>query len=113
MYHNLIILEISIFSQRLPMFEKNLVTVHGLFETQNSKHQRSIKSQITNTKLQLNLKFQAPNLKQISLRAGGKLQIPNRFKVIVFLFGILNFGHCNLFVFWDLLFGISTNSFTP
>ena len=22
-------------------------------------------------------------------------------------FGILNFGHCNLFVFWDLLFGIS------
>jgi hypothetical protein len=24
-----------------------------------------------------------------------------------FLSGILNFGHCYLFVFWDLLFGIS------
>jgi hypothetical protein len=26
---------------------------------------------------------------------------------LFFLFGILNFGHCYLFVFWDLLFGIS------
>jgi len=25
------------------------------------------------------------------------------------LFGILNFGHCYLFVFWDLLFGISVS----
>jgi len=39
------------------------------------------------------------------LRDGGK--------AIVFLFGILNFGHCNLFVFWDLLFGSYTNSITP
>jgi hypothetical protein len=29
---------------------KKLVTVHGLFETQNSKRQRSIKYQITNYK---------------------------------------------------------------
>jgi hypothetical protein len=26
---------------------------------------------------------------------------------LFFLFGISNFGHCYLFVFWDLLFGIS------
>ena len=50
-----------------------------------------LKSQIPSTKLQINHKF----------------QIPNRFKAIVFLFGILNFGHCYLFVFWDLLFEIS------
>jgi hypothetical protein len=36
-----------------------------------------------------------------------KSQTPNSFKAIVFLFGIWNFGHCYLFVFWDLLFGIS------
>jgi len=49
-----------------------------------------------------------------------KSQISKRFKAIVFLFGILNFGHCYLpfdltqggefiepFVFWDLLFEIS------
>jgi len=35
-----------------------------------------------------------------------KLQISNRLKKIGFLFGILNFGYCYLFVFWDLLFGI-------
>jgi hypothetical protein len=34
-----------------------------------------------------------------------KTQISNRFKV----FGILNFGHCYLFVFWDLLFVVSVN----
>jgi hypothetical protein len=35
-------------------------------------------------------------------------KIPNsKHQAIVFLFGILNFGHCYLFVFWDLLFGIS------
>jgi hypothetical protein len=28
-------------------------------------------------------------------------------------FGFLNFGHWNLFVVWDLLFGISANSTTP
>jgi hypothetical protein len=50
-----------------------------------------LKSQIPSTKFQINIKF----------------QIPNQFKAIVFLFGILNFGHCYLFVFWDLLFGIS------
>jgi hypothetical protein len=26
---------------------------------------------------------------------------------LFFLFGILNFGYCYLFVYWDLLFGIS------
>jgi len=35
-----------------------------------------------------------------------KSQIPNQFKAIGFLFGILKFGHCYLFVFWDLLFEI-------
>ena len=37
-----------------------------------------------------------------------KSQIPIRFKTIVFLFRILNFDHCYLFEFWDLLFEIST-----
>jgi len=50
-----------------------------------------LKSQIPSTKLQINHKF----------------QISNRSKAIVFLFVILNFGHCYLFVFWDLLFEIS------
>jgi len=50
-----------------------------------------LKSQIPSTKSQINHKF----------------QIPNRFKAIVFLFGILNFGHCYLFVFWD--FNMSMN----
>jgi len=36
-----------------------------------------------------------------------KSQISNWFKAIVFLFGILNFGHCYLFEFWELLFEIS------
>ena len=49
----------------------------------NSKHQITNKSQI------LNYKFQTGS------------------KRLFFLFGILNFGHCYLFVFWDLLFGIS------
>jgi hypothetical protein len=49
-------------------------------------------SQIPSTKFQINHKF----------------QIPNRFETIGVLFGILNFGHCYLFVFWDLLFEIST-----
>jgi len=33
-----------------------------------------------------------------------KLQITNKIKRQ--LFGILNFGHCNLFDIWNLLFGI-------
>jgi len=36
-----------------------------------------------------------------------KSQISNRFKPIILLFGILNFGHCYLFVVWDLIFEIS------
>jgi hypothetical protein len=46
-----------------------------------------LKSQIPSTKLQINLKFQAPNIKLQtgSLRAVGK--------AIIFLFGILNLGH--------------------
>jgi hypothetical protein len=60
----------------------------------------SFVSKITNSKHQITNKF----------------QIPNRLKAIVFLFGILNFGHAQrrrlrrvlLFIcFWDLLFGIS------
>ncbi|OQY12469.1 MAG: hypothetical protein B6I30_04785 [Desulfobacteraceae bacterium 4572_187] len=50
------------------MFGKNLVTVHGLFETQNSKRQRSIKSQISSTKFQTNLppgRRQTPNSKPV------------------------------------------------
>jgi len=44
------------------------------------------------------LKSKIPSTKS---QTNHKLQIPNRFKAIVFLFGILNFGHCNLFVFWN------------
>ena len=61
-----------------------------------------LKSQIPSTKLQIN-----PPAIARHEQAGLKFQIPNRFKAIVFLFEILNFGHCDLFVFWDLLFGIS------
>jgi hypothetical protein len=43
------------------------------------------KSQITNTKLQINHKFQFP---------------------YDYLFVIFNFGHCKLFDIWVLLFGI-------
>jgi hypothetical protein len=87
--------------------------------------ERSIKSQIPSTKLQINPKYQTSNSKHLTkgkqdsqvtntkLQINLKLQIPNLLKAIVFLFGILNFGHCDLFVFWDLLFGISTNSITP
>jgi len=28
-------------------------------------------------------------------------------KALLSMFGFLNFGHCNLFVIWDLKFGIS------
>jgi len=72
-------------------------TVHGFFEIPNPKRQRSTKSQIPSTKFQINLKLQISNSK---LQTGSK--------AIVFLFGILNFGHWNLFVIWNLLFGIST-----
>jgi hypothetical protein len=61
-----------------------------------------LKSQILSTKLQINLKFQITNSKPVQ-RAAQALAPRERF----FLFGILNFGHCYLFVFWDLLFGIS------
>jgi hypothetical protein len=29
---------------------------------------------------------------------------------IMYMFRILNFGHCNLFVIWDLIFAISGSS---
>jgi hypothetical protein len=68
----------------------------------------SFVSKITNSKHQIPNKSQIPSTKfQINPPQAGKSQIPNRFKAIVFLFGILNFGHCYLFVFWDLLFEIS------
>ncbi len=43
-----------------------------------------------------------------------KHQITNKSQISIFndqTFGILNFGPCDLFVIWDLLFGISTASF--
>jgi hypothetical protein len=63
----------------------------------------SLKSQIPSTKLQINLKFQITNSKPVQ-RAAQALAPRER---LFFLFGILNFGHCYLSVFWDLLFGIS------
>jgi len=62
-----------------------------------------LKSQIPSTKYQINppkagksqissIKFQTPCKRQASI-SNLKLQIPNRFKAIIFLFGILNFGH--------------------
>jgi hypothetical protein len=55
----------------------------------------SMKSQTPSTKLQTNLKFQYLMTKT-----------ENRF-------GILNFGHCNLFGICDLLFGIFGHSSNP
>jgi len=55
-------------------------------ETTNHKHQRLNKFQNTMSKLQINSKLQAPN--------------PNKTKRQ--LFGISNFGHCDLFVIWKL-----------
>jgi len=52
------------------------------------KH-RYIKSQIPSTKIQINLNIQFSMTKT---------------------FGIWNFGHCNLFDIWDLLFGISVTA---
>jgi hypothetical protein len=50
---------------------------------------------ITNSKHQITNKFQIP--------------IPNDRN----RFGILNFGHCDLFGIWDLLFGICSHPSTP
>jgi len=62
-----------------------------------------LKSQIPSTKLQINLKLKITNLKPVQ-RAAQVLAPRER---LFFFGGILNFGHCYLFVFWDLLFGIS------
>jgi hypothetical protein len=58
---------------------------------------------ITNYKHQITNKFQISNSKPVQ-RAAQALAPRER---LFFLFGILNFGHCYLFVFWDLFFGIS------
>jgi hypothetical protein len=47
------------------------ITVHVFFNIINSKPQRSIKSQISSIKSQINHKFQAPNLKQTRLPLQG------------------------------------------
>jgi hypothetical protein len=75
-----------------------MVMVHGFFEITNSKYQITNKSQISSIKSQTNFKSQTPNSKPVQKR-------------LLFL-GILNFGHCDLLVIWDLLFGIFTNSIT-
>jgi hypothetical protein len=62
-----------------------------------------LKSKIPSTKLQINHKFQITNSKPVQRAA--KVLAPR--ERLFFLFGVLNFGHCFLFVFWDLLFGIS------
>jgi len=55
---------------------------HPRLQTSKFKHQ------IASTKLQINLKQQYPRIKP---------------------FVISNFGNCDLFVIWDLIFGISNN----
>jgi hypothetical protein len=55
-----------------------------VYKITNSKHQITNKSQITNSKP--------------VQRATQTLEPGER---LFFLFGILNFGHCYLFVFWD------------
>jgi hypothetical protein len=62
-------------------------------------------SQITNPKHQITNKSQITNSKPVQ-RAAQALAPRER---LFFLFGTLNFGHCYLFVFWDLLFGISAS----
>jgi len=59
----------------------------------NSKHQITNKSQIANHK------FKTGSTRSVVVCAARA----------IFLFWILNFGHCYLFVFWDLLFEISAN----
>jgi len=54
-----------------------------------------LKSQIPSTKLQTNLKFQYPMTETTGMFVLGDYV------------RVLNFGHCYLFVFWDLLFEIS------
>jgi hypothetical protein len=54
-----------------------------------------LKSQILSTKLQINFKFQG----------NSKPQAPNLKEIPKFV--ILNFGHCDLFVFCNLIFVIS------
>jgi len=51
-----------------------------------------LKIQIPSTKLQINSKFQYPMIKVFQDKT---------------LFGFSNFGHCDLFDIWDLIFGIS------
>jgi len=57
----------------------------------------SFVSKITNSKHQITNKSQITNFKPVQSDC--------------FLFGILNFGYCYLFVFWDLLFEFSTKYF--
>jgi len=63
----------------------------------------SFVSKITNPKHQITNKSQITNSKPVQRAA----QVLSPRERLFFLFGILNFGHCYLSVFWDLLFGIS------
>jgi len=56
-----------------------------------------MKSQIPSTKLQINSKFQYPMT---------KIYLELSYFKMMQMFGILNFGHCDLFVIWVLLFVI-------
>jgi hypothetical protein len=58
------------------------------------------KFQAPNSKSQTNLKFQYSMTKTDGLRQEMRLSLTQR------QFGILDLGHCDLFVIWDLLFGI-------
>jgi hypothetical protein len=60
-------------------------------------------SKIKNSKRQITNKSQITNSKPVQRTAQALAPCERLF----FLFGILNFDHCYLFVFWDLLFGIS------
>jgi hypothetical protein len=64
---------------------------------------KSYKTQISNYKSQINLKLQYPMTKTDELVKRQKTFLLK----IIFAFGILNFGHCDLFEIWYLCFGIS------
>ncbi len=64
----------------------------------NQSKREMMKSQITSTKSQTNSKFQYSMTKTVLIGS---------FFDILSLFGILDFGHCDLFGIWYLYFGIS------
>jgi hypothetical protein len=67
-----------------------------------------------------NYKYQTTNKSQYPITKTDLVPIGRESSSIRFsyidsqnLFGILNFGHCNLFAIWDLLFVISIKSTDP